>query len=174
MTDIKLFEPQRLSDNPDGGGLATANEVVDGQLNNVFPDISRIDRTNGEVSLRKVFVKAEGDDVEVYSGVHAIVQQPPGDDRVSAVMFEVRAANGGTWWGSERADAQALLERYLDASVITRMIPYDRQLAGQRAVIVFQRPELALPDVGEVYVLTNETVNPVTVEFFRVQAVESF
>lgn len=173
MTDIKLLEPQRLSDNADGGGLATANVVVDGQINNVFPDISRIDRVNGEVSLRKVFVKADGADTEVFSGVHVIVQQPPGDERVSAVVFEVRAAGGGVFWGSERSDAQALVERYLDESVITRMIPYDRQLAGGRAVLVYQRPELPLPEIGDVYVLKNESLVPATSEFIRIQNLES-
>lgn len=173
MTDIKLLEPQRLSDNPDGGGLATAIEVVDGQINNIFPDISRIDRVNGEVSLRKVFVQATGDDTEVFSGVHAIVQQPPADERVSTVMFEVRAPSGGVFWGSERSDAQSLVERYLDESVITRLIPYDRQLAGSRAVLVYQRPELPLPEIGDVYVLKNESVDPVTTEFIRIQNLES-
>ena len=40
------------------------------------------------------------------------------------------------------------VERYLDESVITRMVPYDRQLEGQRTVLVFQRPELPLPGVA--------------------------
>lgn len=167
MSDVKFMQPQRLTDNPDGGGLATANEVVDGQVNNIFPDISRIDRTNGEVSLRKVFVQAVTPNTEVFSGVHVIISLPPEDDRVSCVLFQTAG------WDDERADAQELVERYLDASIITRMIPYDRQLPGQRAVIVLQRPELSLPDVGEVYVLTNESLDPVSVEFFRVQAVES-
>lgn len=167
MADVKLLEPQRLTDNPDGGGLATATEVVDGQVNNLFPDISRIDRVNGEVSLRKGFIQATTADVDVFSGVHAIIQQPPADSRVSAVLFQTDG------WGDERSDAKSLVERYLDASVITRMVPYDRQLAGQRTVIVYQRPELSLPDIGEAYVLTNESLATPTVEFIRVQGIAS-
>ncbi|WP_159744447.1 hypothetical protein [Luteimonas cellulosilyticus] len=47
MSDIKLFRPERVTDNPDGGGLATHTEIVDGEVNNLFDDISRIDRVNG-------------------------------------------------------------------------------------------------------------------------------
>lgn len=162
MSEIKLFRPQRLTDNPDGGGLATATVVVDGEVNNVFDDISRIDRVNGELSLRKVFAIADTEDTELFSDLHAIVQAPPLDPRVSSVIFRTN-----TGWGDERADAQNYVERYLDPSVITRMIPYDRQLQGQRTVLVYQRAELALPEIGEVYALVNDTAG--TSEFFRVQ-----
>lgn len=165
MSEIKLFRPQRLTDNPDGGGLATATVVVDGEVNNVFDDISRVDRVNGELSLRKVFAIADTEDTELFSDLHAIVQAPPLDPRVSSVIFRTNAG-----WGDQRADAQDYVERYLDPSVITRMIPYDRQLQGQRTVLVYQRPELALPEIGEVYALVNDTAG--TSEFFRVQDID--
>ena len=43
--DVKLFESQRLTDEEDGGGRVTGREVIDGNVNNLFQDISRIDRT---------------------------------------------------------------------------------------------------------------------------------
>ncbi len=165
MSEIKLFRPQRLTDNPDGGGLATATVVVDGEVNNVFDDISRVDRVNGELSLRKVFAIADTEDTELFSDLHAIVQAPPLDPRVSSVIFRTNAG-----WGDQRSDAQDYVERYLDPSVITRMIPYDRQLQGQRTVLVYQRAELSLPEIGEVYALVNDTAG--TSEFFRVQDVD--
>ncbi len=54
--DVKLFESQRLTDEEDGGGRVTGNEVIDGNVNNLFQDISRIDRTIGDVALRKAFI----------------------------------------------------------------------------------------------------------------------
>lgn len=164
MADVKLLESQRLTDNSDGGGLATANEVVDGAVNNVFDDISRIDRVNGDVSLRKVFAQATDATTETYSGLHLIVAEPPADPRVSTVLFETGS------WADERSDARSFVERYLDESVITRMIPYDRQLAGQRSLLVYQRPELRLPEIGEVYVLKNDTTG--LTEFVRVSDVD--
>ncbi|MFK0571345.1 hypothetical protein [Endozoicomonas sp.] len=46
--DVKLFESQRLTDEDDGGGRATGSEVIDGNVNNLFQDIPRIDRTIGD------------------------------------------------------------------------------------------------------------------------------
>lgn len=167
MADVKLLAPQRITDNPDGGGLATTTEIVDGEINNLFDDISRVDRVNGDVSLRKLFAVANTPDADLFSGLHLIIRQPPFDPRVEAVMFAADAAGG---WAGTRAQAQAFVERYLDQSVRTRMIPYDRQLVGQRTVLVWQRPELPLPTIGEVYVLENEAAG--TSEFFRVQDVD--
>lgn len=160
MTDIKLYRPQRLTDNPDGGGLATTVEIVDGQINNLFDDVDRIDRTNGAVSLRKFFAIANTEDASTFLGLHFIVQAVPGDPAVSAFLFSTRG------WADQRATAANAVERYLDASVVTRMLPYDRQLAGQRTVLVFQRPDLPLPEIGEVYVLANQAGT--LTEFIRV------
>lgn len=164
MPDVKLLKPERLSDNPDGGGLSTGIEIVDGQINNLFPDVSRIDRVNGDVSLRKVFVQADTPDTELYSGLHLVVQTPPQDPRVDVVMFETGS------WSDERDAARQQIERFLDESVITRLIPYDRQLQGQRLVIAFQRKEVTLPEIGDVLVLKNESTEQS--EFIRIQALE--
>lgn len=160
MTDIKLYRPQRLTDNPDGGGLATTFEIVDGQINNLFDDVDRIDRTNGAVSLRKFFAIANTEDDSTFLGLHFIVQAVPTDPAVSAFLFSTRG------WADQRATAANAVERYLDASVVTRLLPYDRQLAGQRTVLVFQRPDLPLPEIGEVYVLANQAGT--LTEFIRV------
>jgi hypothetical protein len=161
MADVKLFAPQRRTDNPDGGGLATATEVVDGQVNNLFDDISRIDRVNGELALRKAFAIAATADTALYSDLHVTVAAAPQDPRVSTVLFQTGV------WDDVRDGAKAAVERFLDASVPSRMIPYDRQLAGTRAIIVFQHPTQELPEIGQVYVLMNETLG--TSEFFRIQ-----
>lgn len=171
MADIKLFRSERLTDNPDGGGLATSTVVVDGEVNNVFDDISRIDRVNGDLSLRKVFALADGANTDLYSGLHAIVAAPPLDPRVSAVIFRTRRSGSTQYaWGDERADAQAAVERYLDVSVKTRMVVYDRQLEGQRTVLVFQRAELPLPEIGSVYALSDEVAGET--EFIRVERID--
>ncbi len=74
--NIKLFESQRLTDEDNGGGRATGEDngggratgevVVDGQVNNLFRDIYRIDRTVGDVSMRKVFMGVETDNNDPY------------------------------------------------------------------------------------------------------------
>ncbi len=39
--DIKVYVSQRLTDEDNGGGRATGNLVVDGEVNNLFRDIRR-------------------------------------------------------------------------------------------------------------------------------------
>ena len=46
-SDVKRFESQRLTVEDDGGYRVTGSEVIDGNVNNLFQDISRIDRTFG-------------------------------------------------------------------------------------------------------------------------------
>ncbi|HBP0761431.1 TPA: hypothetical protein L5Q55_005865, partial [Pseudomonas aeruginosa] len=55
VDDVKLLKSQRLTDEDDGGGRATGQAVVDREIHNLFPDISRLDRTIGRINLRKAF-----------------------------------------------------------------------------------------------------------------------
>ena len=64
--DVKLFDSQRLSDEEDGEGRATGRKVIDGNVNNLFQDISRIDRTVGDVALRKAFVGISTDNNDTW------------------------------------------------------------------------------------------------------------
>ncbi len=85
--NIKLFESQRLTDEDNGGGRATGDVVVDGQMNNLFRDISRIDRTVGDVSMRKVFMGVETDNND--PSAHAILTEAPEDERAGVVLFNI-------------------------------------------------------------------------------------
>ena len=87
VDDVKLLKSQRLTDEEDGGGRATGEAVADGEMNNLFPDISRLDRTLGRISLRKVFAGVMTDNADPYLGVHSIVTQAPEDPRVSVLLF---------------------------------------------------------------------------------------
>ena len=78
-TDVKLYESQRLTDEDDGGGRATGNVIMDGDINNLFPDISRLDRTIGDVALRKAFVGIATANADTYLGAHAILTAKPQD-----------------------------------------------------------------------------------------------
>ena len=75
--DVKLFESQRLTDEEDGGGRVTGSEVIDGNINNLYRDISRIDRTIGDVALRKAFVGVSTDNNDAYLGSHIILTEAP-------------------------------------------------------------------------------------------------
>ncbi len=88
--NIKLFASQRLTDEGGGGGRATGHVVADGQENNLFRDISRIDRTVGDVSMRKVFMGVETGNNDPYLSAHAILTEAPEDERVGAASDQPR------------------------------------------------------------------------------------
>ncbi len=53
--DLVLYKSERLTDTDDGGGKYSGQVIVDGQSNNLFNDVSEMDRTMGDVSMRKIF-----------------------------------------------------------------------------------------------------------------------
>ena len=63
-----------------GGGRVTGWEVIDGNVNNSFQDISRI---NGNVAPRKPFIGISTDNIDTYLGSHLILTEPPKDKNVS-------------------------------------------------------------------------------------------
>ncbi|MFN3881937.1 MAG: hypothetical protein ACK4L8_10975, partial [Nitrincola lacisaponensis] len=151
--DIKLMASERLLDAEDGGGQMSAVEVVDGVVNNLFPDISRLDRTYGNVSLRKAYAAVKTANRDMYYGSHAIITDAPTDPRVSVLMFTTGSYN------DERRQAQDRIESYVVQGSVSDYTLLGDQLMGQRMVILFTRVDAPLPEVGNVYLLSEETTN---------------
>jgi hypothetical protein len=86
INDIRLLASERLTDDADGGGFMTANAILDGVENNLFPDISEIDRAQGAVDYRKAYGAVLADNADVYYGAHVIIDVIPGDEAVSALL----------------------------------------------------------------------------------------
>lgn len=161
--DVKLLKSQRLSDEADGGGRATGNAVVDGEVNNLFPDISRLDRTTGRINLRKVFAGVMTQNADAYLGAHGIVTQAPADPRVSVLLFNTGSQT------DERRNARDAIESYVAAASAASFELLGNQLAGQRALLCVQREEQRVPEIGEVYQLSG--VNGT--QYVRLTGVES-
>ncbi|MDR0770833.1 MAG: hypothetical protein LBE75_06495 [Burkholderiales bacterium] len=148
--DVKLLKSERLLDTPDGGGRMTGQEVVDGVSNNLFPDISELDRTYGRVSLRKAFVAVLTDDTHSYMGAHAIVERPPQDPLVDVTLFSTKD------WTDRRVAAQDRIERYLARGIRWPGQLLERQLTGQRAIALLLKPGDRLPAIGQSMVLVQD------------------
>jgi len=166
--DVKLLAAERLLDTPDGGGRMTGHVIVDGVSNNLFPDISELDRTYGRVSLRKAFVGVLTDSVDSYYGAHAIVADAPDDPRVSVALFTTRN------WTDRRDAAKDRVERYLARGVKWPGQLLERQLTGQRAVSLLLKPSDPLPRVGQALVLVQDETKPTELEqYVRVTRVST-
>lgn len=164
--DIQLLQSAVLDDVPEGGGMATGNEVVDGVSNNLFPDISQLDRTYGRISLRKVFPAVLTDTVDGYYGSHVIIAKAPDDPRVSATLFTQGS------WPDQRTAAQNRLESYIAMGAESRYSLYGNHLAGQRSVRVHCSKQTPSPGVGDVFVLVQRD-DAANFQFFRVTRIVS-
>ncbi len=153
-SDIKLMASERMTDEDDGGGMQTANEIVGGESNNLFPDISRLDRTYGRVNLREAFPSVQTDTTDTYYGSHVIMTKPPADPKVSSLLFSTGEDP------SSRVDARDKIENYVVRGPVAPMFLYDRQLEGQRSIRIFMKTDRPLPEVGEVYCLIQNEGDP--------------
>ena len=151
-TDVKLMSSERLTDNEDGGGRMTSAEVQDGVANNLFPDISRLDRVYGRVSMRKAFLSVNTANRDTYYGAHAIISNPPADDSVHTLLFTTKSPS------DERVDAQGKVENYLAKSYKTSLHLLGDHLSGQLSLTCFQDLKAELPSIGDVLVLVGDDI----------------
>lgn len=164
-TDIKLMASERLTDYYDGGGQMTGTEIVDGVVNNLFPDISRLDRVYGRVSLRKEFPAVMSENTDMYYGCHVIITEPPEDDNVHVTAFTTND------FYDERDDAKNRIESYVSIAHELLWRPMNDQLEGQRAITAFARPGTQRPEIGETIVLKNTTTQ--AYQYLRITSIES-
>src|SRR5574338_1472671 len=146
--NIKLLASQIMNDVPEGGGAATGTQITDGASNQIFTDISELDRTYGRVNLRKLFVAVQTPDTDGYFGAHVIVSDPPDDARVTCCLFSTEAGF------DHRSDAVSRVESYLVAGPKWGGYLYENHVAGQRALALIQRVDSILPTVGQTLTLT--------------------
>lgn len=165
--DVKIQESQRLTDNPDGGGYMTGKEVIDGAINNMFNDISRLDRAYGRVSLRKFYLHVDTEDTEIFSGAHMIITEIAKDAHVNVALFTTSSDS------DTRHEAVNRLESYVTLGPRSPFFLWSDQPAGSRQILVFCRPGTENPESGDVFCLFNnkDTASEYT-QYVRITRVE--
>ena len=167
QNDIKLLQSERMQDTDDGGGAMTGTVIIDGQSNQIFDDISELDRTYGDVSLRKVFPAIFTADTLRYYGANLIIDTPFGDPLVEGLLFSTDD------WFDERSNARNQVEAYVIQGPLSRWHLYGTQVIGQRQVLLWGRVGTPLPEVGEVYYLSQDDGLPTEEgQFVRVSSVD--
>lgn len=148
-SDIKLMQPERLTDDADGGGQMTGLEVIDGDINNLFEDISRVNRTYGNVSVRKAFLKVDTATADLYLDAHSILSAQPQDPNVSGLLFTTED------FYDERAAARQRIESFVISGPVTGLNLRGNQLQGQQTIITYAPAinNVPAPEIGETYIL---------------------
>ncbi|NCC25632.1 MAG: hypothetical protein EOM25_10635, partial [Deltaproteobacteria bacterium] len=164
QSDIKLMASQELTDRDDAGGRMTGNEVPDGSVNNLFPDISRLDRVYGRVSMRKCFPFVDTADQSTYYGAHAILTDPPDDPLVSVTMFSEGDPT------DRREDARDRVEQYVIQGPRATFFLMGLHPAGMRTIVCWQPVGWGQPKVGEVLFLRIQTG---VSQYVRITEIES-
>ena len=145
--DIKLFESKVMTDESDGGGAMTDQEIISGEHNSIFPDISDLDRAYGVVGIRSVHLKVDADTDETYYGATIGLSETPTDEMVEVTLL---ATNDPY---IEREEIKDIIERYLTSGVKYQGELYYTQVEGQRSIRLMQYTHIDPPSVGDVLIL---------------------
>ena len=147
--DIKLLKSAVMADTPEGGGAMTGVAVIDGQSNNIFPDISTDDRAGGRFQVRKLFGVAHTSDTDTLLGASFAVLKPPADPLVHVALFQTPG------WADERSTAVDLVERYLVKGPRLSARVMDTHYAGSLLLQLYQVGGADFPAAGDAIVLRN-------------------
>ena len=85
--DIKLMASARMTDEPDGGGRMSGNALQDGAENNIFPDLSSLNRAQGALQFRKTFPSVLNAGTDTLLGTHLVLDDVPDDADVFSILI---------------------------------------------------------------------------------------
>lgn len=165
--NIVFVESQVMDDVPEGGGAATGRVIEDGRMNNVFEDISDLDRAYGRFNLRKIFLAVRTLSTDLYGGAKTVVTALPQDAALGYTLF----ANADPF--DTRKDAADKVESYLYKSVTWPGYLLENHIAGMRAISVLQRAGSQLPPIGKTLcIVQDEGLAGEREQYVRVTKVE--
>lgn len=166
--NLVLYKSERLTDTSDGGGKYSGQVVIDGESNNLFPDVSELDRTMGRVSLRKIFPAINNNDTESLMGSTVFVSKNPDDPNVSALLFSTESHT------DVRSSAANRVENYLAKGGQIAGTPLDTLWQGMKVIQVAMFKTDTESSVGDTIVLvSNEGLSTEFEQYVRLTKVET-
>lgn len=166
--NLVLYKSERLTDTTDGGGKYSGQVVVDGESNNLFPDVSELDRTMGRVSLRKIFAGINNNDTESLMGSTVFVSKNPDDPNVSALLFSTESHT------DVRSNAANRIENYLAKGGQIAGTPLDTLWQGMKLIQAAMFKTDTESSVGDTIVLIyNEGLSTESEQYVRITKVET-
>lgn len=166
--NLVLYKSERLTDTTDGGGKYSGQVVVDGESNNLFPDVSELDRTMGRVSMRKIYAGVNSIDTDALMGSTVFVSKNPDDPNVSALLFSTESHV------DTRDSAQNRVENYLAKGGQIAGTPLDTLWQGMKIIQVAMFKNEIEANVGDAIVLiSNEGKSNEYEQYVRITKVET-
>ncbi|MFT4243563.1 MAG: hypothetical protein QM569_14920 [Acidovorax sp.] len=166
--DIRFVKSQVMTDADEGGGAPTANLIADGASNDIFPDVTEVDRAGGKLKVRKIFLGVRTLTTDVYMDANVIVEEPPNDDNVSVVLM----TTGEVF--DTRANIIDRVESYFATGTTYAGYLFGNHLAGQRTMAIAQKVGTDVPVLDQTLVLVkHEGLATQVSQFVRVRTVAS-
>lgn len=166
--DLVIYHAERDTDNADGGGKYNGQIVVDGVSNNLFNDVSELDRTIGDVSMRKVFAAVTTEDTDLLMGSTVFISELPKDSSVSALLFSTES------FTDTRDSAANRVENYLAKGGQIAGTPLDTHWQGMSLLQAAMFPEETESSVGDTIVLVSNEGKALEFEqYLRIVKVET-
>ena len=147
QNDLELLKAEIMTDTPDGGGLPTGVAIVDGESNNLLPDVSDIDRLCGRVRLRKIYLAVKTANADLLQAPRLLFTEIPENENVSVFAFKSSS------FADRRASAQDNIESYLAFGTKWAGHLLETQLTGQRVIQVSLDKDDPIPSVSQPLVL---------------------
>lgn len=166
--NLVLYKSERSTDTSDGGGKYSGQVVVDGESNNLFPDVSELDRTMGRVNLRKIFAGVTSADTDALMGATVFISKNPKDPNVSALLFSTKSHT------DTRDSAKNRLENYLAKGSQAIGSLLDTAYSGMKSIQVVMSKNESENSVGDtiVLILNEGTINEAS-QYLRITDVET-
>ena len=140
---LRWYQAERMTDEEDGGGQMSGREIVPGDENQIFDDLSDVDRAAGDVSIRKPFAAVGSSDDDKYLDAGVVVFRPPADPAVSVTAFST-----GDYYDERAALVERLESQVVRGGLFTGWLWGDH-IIGQRAVTLWQRLSSTVPSSGQ-------------------------
>lgn len=164
--DIKFFKSQKMSDVPDGGGAMSLAVIESGVENEIFDDVSDVNRAAGNLSIRKVFATNRSENNEKFLDTGVVIIREPEDINTSVLLHKT-----GDFY-DVRGQFKNAIENYLGRGTVTNWMMFGDQYIGSKMLSLFSGEDERLPVHGTVWELiswTDTTRNVIThSEFVRV------
>lgn len=165
--NIVFVESQVMDDVPEGGGAATGRVIEDGKMNNVFEDISDLDRAYGRFNLRKIFLAVRTLSTDLYGGAKTVITALPQDDALGYALFSQSDPF------DTRDQAANRVAAYLYKGPLWEGYLYENHIVGMRTINLIQRVGSTLPVIGKTLCLVqDEGLGGQKEQYVRVTKVE--
>lgn len=152
--DIKSYHAAEVSSVSTNGGRMSANEIISGVVNNVWPHVPKAERTAGATLHRKVFIKAADDDDGALLAAQQYIDKPTdGDDFIIAFLATMTDTEADIT-GSERKYGAAVLQANItgNPSTFTVTVEDSTLASGTNAIYAdgdtIRLTDKATPDAG--------------------------